>query len=404
MVWAMDSAKQPKMRRIAFAVGLGFLVPSAFVGCSELSGSRVNPPPMLGTQNPGAYDPYLSHNAPKLKPDDAANKGQNPNGSPKGEAAPEKAEGTATTARSTAHPFPSLSAPSGGSDAVVLQAPITLPTPSNPNPRPSAGALAAKGNLASETPSLVPSRGASTENGSNQAVAVVKAARARIDSLATYQVSMRRQERVGDVLLPEEDVLLSVRRQPKAVRLEWPSGAHKGREVIYSASENGGLLQVNMADSLVPMPRLSLPPNSPLVMKNSRHPITEAGFDDIIVNLETVLTQYKTGPSKLVYSGVETPKVVGRPCYKLTRVDPEGEHWLVYLDQQTSLPAMIQASTGSGMLLERYVFQNVRPNPADLANVAAFDVNQRWGQGGLLNRLARAGSGNAKGTADSARR
>ena len=44
--------------------------------------------------------------------------------------------------------------------------------------------------------------------------------------------------------------------------LEWPNGPHKRREVLYSASENGGLMHVNMADSLLPVPRLSLPPTA----------------------------------------------------------------------------------------------------------------------------------------------
>ena len=44
---------------------------------------------------------------------------------------------------------------------------------------------------------------------------------------------------------PAEDVQLSIRRAPRAVRLEWTAGSHKGRGAIYSASEPAALLHVS---------------------------------------------------------------------------------------------------------------------------------------------------------------
>src|SRR5262249_10829778 len=60
--------------------------------------------------------------------------------------------------------------------------------------------------------------------------ALLSQAEAKLEALNTYQVRISRIERVGGQLLPEEEILLSIRRHPKAVRLEWPSGANKGRE------------------------------------------------------------------------------------------------------------------------------------------------------------------------------
>ena len=45
-------------------------------------------------------------------------------------------------------------------------------------------------------------------------------AKDRLQRTSNYRVVMTRQERVGSELLPVEEVILSVRRQPKAVRLE----------------------------------------------------------------------------------------------------------------------------------------------------------------------------------------
>jgi hypothetical protein len=237
---------------------------------------------------------------------------------------------------------------------------------------------------------------------------LVAAARDRLEGLTSYQVRMNRQERVGSNLLPEEDVLLSIRRAPKAVRIEWPDGPHTGREVIYAANANDGLMHVNMADSIVPVPRLALPPDSPMVLRNSRHPITEAGFETIVENIGRPLRLAKVGDASagtVSYGGLEQPEPLDHPCHKVIRVTPTGETWLVYFDPRTNLPTMLQANAPDGGLLERYVFRDPRLNVAELARADAFDVTRRWGESkGLLQRLARSAGNDDKAAADTSTR
>ena len=151
---------------------------------------------------------------------------------------------------------------------------------------------------------------------------------------------------------------------------------------------------VNMADSKIPVPRLSLPPDSPLALHNSRHPITEAGFDTILRNLQKTIDENKAGDrshGRIVYTGLEQPQPLDHPCHKIVRVTANGETWQVFLDPESKLPAMVQATAANGDLLERYLFRAVEPNPAALAVADAFDPNRRWGEPkGLLHRLARA--------------
>jgi hypothetical protein len=225
---------------------------------------------------------------------------------------------------------------------------------------------------------------------------LVAEARAALDRMTSYQVLMHRQERVNGDLQPEEDVVLAVRREPLAVRLSWPVGPHKGREVLYRADEPGGLMHVNMADSALPLPRLSIAPNSPMVMKNSRHPVTEAGFDSLVRGLEA--PRGTTGGSALSYSGLETPAPLDHPHHCLVRTSPSGEVSRVYLDPKTSLPMLFAVDGPNGELIERYVFRDLVPNPPDLAAAEAFDPNARWGPPrGLLGRI----SGGADAPADS---
>lgn len=222
---------------------------------------------------------------------------------------------------------------------------------------------------------------------------LLAASRQKLDSLASYQVEMNHQERVNGNLNPAEDVVLSIRRTPKAVRIEWPGGPHKGREVLYASDANNGLMHVKMPDSLKALPRMSMAPDSPLARRSGRHPITEAGLDTILTNMDSALRKQQAGdPSggKLAYDGLETPPGLDAPAHKITRVTPEGETWTVFLDSATSLPVFVELVASNHDLLERYVFRNLKPDLPELAKVESFDPNARWGPPkGLLQRLAR---------------
>ena len=221
---------------------------------------------------------------------------------------------------------------------------------------------------------------------------VLAESRRAIDQVLTYQVKMSHQQRIGLTLQSPEEVTMSIRRTPKAVRLEWPDGTNKGREVLYAADQSGGQMHVRMPNPL--LPRISMAPDNPLAVRSSRHPITEAGFDTILDGMEAALRASKNGDNtfgKITYEGTETPTERNIPCKKILRVAPDGEVWVVYLDSENHLPAMVQATSAAGDLLERHVFREVTLNVPELASREAFDPDARWGPNqGFLQRLARA--------------
>lgn len=231
----------------------------------------------------------------------------------------------------------------------------------------------------------------------NEAARLVAESRRAVNALTSYQVKMSHQERVGGRLRPVDEVVLSVRRDPRAVRLEWPAGPNKGREVLYAADSGKGLMHVKMPDGLVPLPRLSIAPDSPLAMSNSRHPITEAGFDTIIAGMEKDVAQSESPnpvPDDLIiYQGLDQPDGLDKPCHKIVRHTPAGEVWLVYIDPEHHLPCYVQATDARGELLERYIFREPVLNPTELASADAFNPDARWGAPkGLFQRMARGGS------------
>jgi len=230
--------------------------------------------------------------------------------------------------------------------------------------------------------------------------ALIGASRKKLDGVSYYRVKMSHQERIGGTLKPSEDAMLSIRRNPKAVRLEWLEGQNQGREVIFADAPDGGMMHVHMPNSI--MPRIKMRPDSPLVARNSRHPISEAGFDTIIEAMETALrAQQAHDPSYGVirYAGMETPEGLAKACHKVSRVTTTSETWNVYLDPETQLPTVVRATAANGDLLENYVFRDPALNPPELARADAFDPDARWGPSqGLLQRMARSGSSQPKDT------
>ncbi len=226
---------------------------------------------------------------------------------------------------------------------------------------------------------------------------ILAKAQARLQAIDAYQVKMQRRERVGSSVLPEEELVLSIRRKPKAVRLEWVSGSSKGREVIFSPSLDEKMIYVHQPGAASVLPSVRIAVDNPLVMKNSRHTIAEAGFETILANLQkSQKDQQNAGPrgASLAYKGLEKAAGVDRPCHHFIRHTPSGETWNVYLDPRSLLPRLVLAENAQGDLLERYVYAEVRENPKELLAAAAFSPSERWGEGkGLFSRIARAASG-----------
>ncbi len=280
---------------------------------------------------------------------------------------------------------------------VALQPPVTVPTVSDTPPLPdSPPALAS--NPAPESAPKPDAKPSATSEAAPSAPAptlesILAETRARLDGLTSYQVPITRQERVGSTLQDSENVLLSLRRNPKAVRLEWRDGPHKNREVIYVSDEPGGKMHVKMVG---PLPPITIAVDSPMVLQNSRHPVTEAGFDTIIGNLELTHKLSQSGDEsrgRLSYAGIEDVGPPKQPCHKIIRVTPAGETWMIFIDTETKLPTMVQANAANGELLERYNFGAPKLDLPELAAADAFDPDRRWRPtpgGGLLQRLARA--------------
>jgi hypothetical protein len=385
---AMDRALHGSRRWALWA--LIVLAGSPLAGCAHSHRRERTRPTLLGAWSPRKSRPAI---APSLDPapDTIAQRLNRPEhamglaGTTSG-----ARHGGQTTTRSTAPPPGAVlsaaptsvaAAPTATGDALDLESPPPLDPPA-----------------ATEAPRVAVESGAEPAREPRPAEGdlveirrLVNQSRETLGKIGTYQVRMSRQERVGDQLQPAEDVVLSIRREPRAVRLEWPDGPNQGREVIYVSGADGGLMHIRMPNALVP--RLSLPPDSPLALRNSRHPITEAGLDAVLEKLDETVRAHESaslGADQLRYDGIKQPLPDGPSCHTLVRVTPQGETWVVSIDVTSHLPFLVQATAADGGLLERYVFREPKSDLPELASATAFDPDSRWGATkGLFGRLTR---------------
>ena len=428
MDWPTDFARTFPARWALIVMGLGACVADS--GCAKMNSYLRGEPPLLGTTTPKTKDALALKNSNSAKRPGVTSPGSTDlyarsfgrtrpravnSPASKDEAESDGAGAGTDASANTAEPLPKpeeavhttahsateTETETSGSVGVILKPPLPLgPMPrSTAHPatrvsRPVGPAEPAPGVAPThDSAALVPGR--ETEKGQAReptAESIVAEAQRRLDALTTYQALLNGQERVGDVLQEPENVLLSIRRNPMAVRLVWQEGPHKGREVLYSPRETNGMLRVNMADSPIPLPPLSLPPDSPLALRNSRHPISEAGFDTILRNLKKTIDENKAGDQshgRIAYAGRVQAEQLDHLCHKISRVTGNGETWEIFFDPESLLPLMVQAHAHGGDLLERYYFRDIKTDPPELLADSAFDPVQVLGRSkGIRGRLS----------------
>jgi len=106
----------------------------------------------------------------------------------------------------------------------------------------------------------------------------MEAAYARVEG---YTALFVRQEVVGGVPRPREEALLKWRR-PGLMYLRWTAGPPVGREILYVPGRNDDRMLVREPDLLRRFATVVMAPDSPRVLQESRHPVTDIGIGRLI--------------------------------------------------------------------------------------------------------------------------
>jgi len=192
-----------------------------------------------------------------------------------------------------------------------------------------------------------------------------------------YTAVFSKQELVGGELLDLQDIYLKCRHQPFSVYLRWLSG-DEGREVLYTDGANNGEMLVHGGGWKARLPSLSISPNSPLAMAESRYPVTKAG---ILGTVEIMLECHREDVQSRRLAKcekLEDQKFDTRMCsvfvveYADAKTSPTYRKSITFIDQEWNVPIYTQnfgwptaheTATGDALdeatLIEYYTFTEV---------------------------------------------
>lgn len=106
----------------------------------------------------------------------------------------------------------------------------------------------------------------------------MEAAYARVEG---YTARFVRQEVVDGVLRPREEALLKFQR-PGLMYLKWIAGPPEGREILFVPGRNDNRMLVREPGFFTRFATIVMAPDSPRVLEESRHPVTDIGIGRLI--------------------------------------------------------------------------------------------------------------------------
>jgi len=106
----------------------------------------------------------------------------------------------------------------------------------------------------------------------------MEAAYARVHG---YTARFVRQEVVDGELRPREEALLKFRR-PGLIYLRWVAGPPVGRQILFVPGKNHDRMLVREPGLFTSLATIVMAPDSPRVLSESRHPVTDIGIGQLI--------------------------------------------------------------------------------------------------------------------------
>jgi len=202
----------------------------------------------------------------------------------------------------------------------------------------------------------------------------MEAAYARVER---YTARFVRQEVVEGVLRPREEALLKWER-PGLLYLRWIAGPPAGREILFVPGRNDDRMLVREPGLLTRFATIVMAPDSPRVLEESRHPVTDIGVGRLIdLVLKNVHRAARAGELTVRDHGVSRgPEGLERRLEALFPREPErgyaGRRLVLTLAADSGLLVRAMVHDRDGRMLGDYAYRELRLNPSLTA--ADFDA------------------------------
>lgn len=214
----------------------------------------------------------------------------------------------------------------------------------------------------------------------------MEAAYARV---TRYTALFVRQEVVGGVPRPREEALLKWER-PGLMYLRWTAGPPVGREILFVPGRNDGRMLVREPGLLRGFATIVMAPDSPRVLEESRHPVTDIGIGRLI-DLVLSDTRRAAQARELTVRDHGMVRGSGGLERRLEVVFPRdrergyaGHRLVLTLAAASGLPVRAIVHDGDDGVIADYAYRDLELNPAltaadfDAANPAYGFPRWRW--------------------------
>jgi hypothetical protein len=186
-----------------------------------------------------------------------------------------------------------------------------------------------------------------------------------------YSVILHKQERIGGILQPSEDIECYYREQPYSVFMHWLRGQRKAESSLYVEGENGGKMlakPAGLAGVFVKVVERDVDGED--ARQSGRYTMKEFGLKAAIQKTYRDWKAAKEkGTLRVQYLGVRKVREAGdRLCYVLRRTCTVPEEdgvtdVTIYIDKENWLQVGSVLKGEDGKLIGEYMFRDLRINP-----------------------------------------
>lgn len=201
--------------------------------------------------------------------------------------------------------------------------------------------------------------------------------------VSDYTAHFARQEVIEGRLRPAEEALLKYQR-PGSIYLRWLAGPGTGREILFVEGRDGGRVLLHQPGLLSGLVTAVLAPDSPRVLRESRHPVTDMGIGRLI-ELIAANARRALARNELTLTDAGVVEAHGRREHRLELIlprDPARGYYcyraVVAIDLEWNLPVAARIFDWDDRMVEDYRYREVRLNPG--LSAADFDpANPEYG-------------------------
>lgn len=214
----------------------------------------------------------------------------------------------------------------------------------------------------------------------------MEAAYARVER---YTARFVRQEVVDGARRHREEALLKWER-PGLMYLRWTAGPPVGREILFVPGRDDGRMLVHEPGLLRRFATIVMPPDSPRVLEESRHPVTDIGIGRLI-DLILDNTRRAAGAGELTvrdHGMARGSEGIERRLEAVFPRDSErgyaGHRLVLTLAADSGLPVRAIVHDRDDQVVADYAYRELRLNPSltaadfDAANPAYGFPRWRW--------------------------